>query len=89
MAALRAIHEHVHAPAGARISIDGKEIGAAPGPFSLARLLQVMRPVCAALHYAHAQGVIHRDIKPANVVFDQKKVVLLVDVSLRREDTYR
>lgn len=32
-----------------------------------ARLLEVLRPVCATLEQAHRQGIIHRDLKPSNV----------------------
>ncbi len=36
--------------------------------FSGTEILAVFEPVCSALRYAHARGVIHRDLKPGNVM---------------------
>jgi serine/threonine protein kinase len=41
------------------------------GTFAPAELLPIMRPLCEALAYAHAAGLIHRDIKASNVVVVQ------------------
>jgi serine/threonine protein kinase len=35
---------------------------------SVATSVHIARQICAALHVAHAAGVIHRDLKPANVM---------------------
>jgi len=37
------------------------------GRIKAARLLEVLRPVCATLEQAHRLGIIHRDLKPSNV----------------------
>ncbi len=46
--------------------------------------LPLLLPVCDALEYAHAQGVIHRDIKPENVLLDESGRVKIADFGLAR-----
>ena len=44
-----------------------QEIVDRTGPMSAARVVHLLRQVCAALSEAHAAGLIHRDIKPGNI----------------------
>ena len=44
------------------------KIVAAQGPMPVARVLHVLRQVCAALKEAHDRGLVHRDIKPHNIM---------------------
>ncbi len=62
----------------------GLEIPRAKGPFSMAQAMFILRPVCAALHYAHQMGVVHGDLKPANILIHRKGTVLLTDVGVKR-----
>jgi tRNA A-37 threonylcarbamoyl transferase component Bud32 len=38
------------------------------GRTSMSTALEIFRPLCDALAYAHLQGVVHRDLKPSNVI---------------------
>ena len=48
----------------------------------LETLLSYVKPLAAALQYAHDQKVIHRDIKPANFLLGKDKKVLLSDFGI-------
>ncbi|MGC1374881.1 MAG: protein kinase [Anaerolineales bacterium] len=61
-----------------------EEIDRAKSAFALERVLEVMKPVCSALHYAHAQGITHCDIKPANIMLHKNGWVLLSDFGIAR-----
>jgi serine/threonine protein kinase len=45
-------------------------------------LRPLVRQLCAALDYAHSEGVIHRDLKPANVMLDRKGRLKLADFGI-------
>lgn len=47
-------------------------------------VLELLRPICAALDYAHGKGVVHRDIKPANILVSHDGHVTLTDFGLAR-----
>jgi serine/threonine protein kinase len=40
----------------------------AGGPLPLDEARTILRQICAALHFAHEEGIIHRDVKPGNVM---------------------
>src|SRR5262245_24277633 len=58
------------------------------GPLPPARVVHLLRQVCAALREAHAMGLIHRDIKPGNAIVCERgglwDVVKLLDFGLAR-----
>ena len=57
-----------------------------PRPDLEARL-DVLRRVCDAMAFAHAQGVLHRDLKPENVMVGAFGEVLVMDWGLARPIT--
>lgn len=54
------------------------------GRIPWAEALDILRPVCTALDYAHSQGIVHRDLKPANILLDKERGPLLTDFGLAR-----
>jgi basic membrane protein A len=53
-------------------------------PMTPHQALEWMTPICSALHYAHAEGVIHCDVKPANVMLHSNGSVLVADFGIAR-----
>jgi serine/threonine protein kinase len=52
------------------------------GRLALGEALELLRPVAAALDYAHRERVIHRDIKPENILVDERGRVKLLDFGI-------
>jgi serine/threonine protein kinase len=46
--------------------------------------LAIVPQICAALQYAHDQGVVHRDIKPENILLDRQGRVKIADFGLAK-----
>lgn len=52
--------------------------------WSLRKLLRVLAQVCAAVGYAHAQGVMHLDLKPRNIMVGAHGDVKVMDWGIAR-----
>ena len=48
-------------------------------------VLRILRPVAAALDYAHSKGVVHRDVKPGNVMIAKDGTPYILDFGIARE----
>jgi serine/threonine protein kinase len=66
------------------VSLQAEILRAGGKPFTVARVREVMEAVCAALHYAHNQGLVHCDIKPGNILVEKNGRILLTDFGIAR-----
>lgn len=51
-------------------------------PFRIREIFEFLKPLTAALHFAHGEGVIHRDLKPANVLLHENGNLLVTDFGI-------
>ncbi len=66
-----------------------REIVEKTGPMPPERVIHVLAQAGAALHEAHAKGILHRDIKPANLILYERAgefdVLKIVDFGLAKQ----
>jgi len=54
------------------------------GKLSPRAALEIIPQICAALQFAHDEGIVHRDIKPENILLDKKGRVKIADFGLAK-----
>jgi len=54
------------------------------GRFPLARAVNVLRPICEALDFAHGRSLVHRDLKPMNIMIQDDGRARLMDFGIAR-----
>ena len=47
-------------------------------------MLEIVKPVCSALNFAHRQGFVHCDLKPANILVEKTGRVVVSDFGIAR-----
>ncbi len=55
--------------------------------FPPSEIIQLMKPLCDCLDYAHENGIVHRDIKPGNILIDKSGKPFLADFGVARIET--
>ena len=68
--------------------VDGQTLDdylAEKGALTEDETLRVLRPIAAALDFAHAKGVVHRDVKPDNVMIAKDGTPYILDFGIARE----
>ncbi len=53
-------------------------------PLDAREALNYLKPLTAALHFAHGEGVIHRDLKPGNILIHENGNLLVTDFGIAR-----
>ncbi|MBQ2631981.1 MAG: SUMF1/EgtB/PvdO family nonheme iron enzyme [Kiritimatiellae bacterium] len=48
-------------------------------------VIRLLKPIAAALDYAHSKGVVHRDVKPGNVMIAKDGTSYILDFGIARE----
>ena len=51
-------------------------------PMPLDETRSVLRDVCTALEFLHAEGILHRDLKPENILIDDQGVAKVADFGI-------
>ena len=74
---------------GSRVSRDRDGRAASPRPpfggLPEEEVIRILKPIAAALDYAHGEGVVHRDVKPANVMIRKDGHPFILDFGIARE----
>ena len=68
--------------------IDGHTLNdylAEKGKLTEEEVIRVLRPIAAALDYAHTKGVVHRDVTPSNVMIAKDGTPYILDFGIAHE----
>ena len=86
--AVRAFEEENGNPFLVMDYIDGQTLDdylAEKGKLTEEETVKLLKPVAAALDYAHTQGVVHRDVKPGNIMIRKDGTPFVLDFGIARE----
>ncbi len=52
----------------------------------VAEVVNLIKPICAAVHFAHEHAILHRDLKPANIMLREDGDPVVLDFGLGKLD---
>ncbi len=70
--------------AGQSLNQKLEELHATGQIMPLDEVTRIMTPLCNAVSYAHAQGMVHRDLKPSNVIINPAGQPILLDFGIAK-----
>ena len=85
---LRAFEENDGNPFLVMDYVDGQTLDdylCEKGTLTEEKVIRILRPIAAALDYAHKRGVVHRDVKPGNVMIAKDGTSYILDFGIARE----
>ena len=85
---LRAFEENGGNPFLVMDYIDGETLDdhlAEKGKLTEDETIRILKPIAAALDYAHGEDVVHRDVKPANIMIRKDGHPYILDFGIARE----
>jgi serine/threonine protein kinase len=56
------------------------------GTLRPSKVVNYIRQIASALHYAHSRGIVHRDVKPSNLLVDASGTIKILDMGLAKID---
>jgi serine/threonine-protein kinase len=77
--------EYVHGRSLDKIMLERQFAAPGKAPFTWEEVVEMGKPLCAALQHAHEKGIIHRDLKPSNLMLTAEGILKLTDFGIAKD----